>query len=160
MIKSLAAGLAAAILAASAPAFAQQPSAPATPQASAPATPQASAAAKAAAAEDVAAFSDARLVAMKTALKLKPDQEKAWGPFETTLRDVAKQRADRLSQAIKDRQSSNKPFDLVDAMRRRSTALTNSAGDWKRIADATEPLYKALDDNQKRRLLVLVAGAR
>jgi len=155
MIKTLAAGLAAAIIAASLPAFAQQQ--PSTPAAAAPAG---SAAAKGPSSEDVAAFSDARIVAIKTALKLKPDQEKAWGSFETTLRDVAKQRADRVNQAIKDRQASTKPFDLVDAMRRRSTALANSGADWKRIADATEPLYKTLDDSQKRRLLILVAGAQ
>jgi zinc resistance-associated protein len=152
MIKLLSAGVVATILAASSFAHAQQQpaTAPSTPVV-APQVPSA---------EDIAAFSDARIIALKTALKLKPDQEKAWGGFETTIRDVAKQRYDRVSAAMKDSQSPPKQLDLVDVMRQRATALSTSAADWKRIADATEPLYKTLDDAQKRRMIVMVAGSR
>ena len=33
--------------------------------------------------------------------------------------------------------------------------MTNRAGNLKKLADAAEPLYKSLDDGQKRRLAIL-----
>ena len=38
--------------------------------------------------------------------------------------------------------------------------LNATAAELKRLADTAEPLYKSLDENQKRRMLVLVGGAR
>src|SRR5689334_25000773 len=49
-------------------------------------------------AEDVAAFTDARIAALKAGLKLTPDQEKNWPAVETAIRDLAKQRADRMKE--------------------------------------------------------------
>ena len=43
--------------------------------------------------EDRAAFTDARIAALKAGLKLTAAQEKYWPGFETALRDVAKARA-------------------------------------------------------------------
>ena len=36
------------------------------------------------------ALLDARLAGMKAGLKLTPDQEKLWGPFEAAVRDASK----------------------------------------------------------------------
>lgn len=41
-------------------------------------------------AEDAAAILDARLAALKTVLKLTPDQEKLWPPVEAAIRDAVK----------------------------------------------------------------------
>ena len=39
---------------------------------------------------------DAHLAGMKAALKLTPDQEKNWAPFEAAVRDAAKARVDAM----------------------------------------------------------------
>ena len=52
-----------------------------------------------ASAEDVAAFTDARVAALKAGLKLTAEQEKNWPAVETAMRDMAKERADRYAEA-------------------------------------------------------------
>src|SRR5216683_787742 len=56
--------------------------------------------------EDRAAFTDARIAAVKAGLKLNPDQEKLWPPVETAVRDFAKLRIDRARSI----EMSKKPF--------------------------------------------------
>ena len=46
-------------------------------------------------AEDIAAFTDARIAALKAGLELTPDQAKNWPAFEQALRDMAELRAQR-----------------------------------------------------------------
>src|SRR3569623_1697352 len=55
-------------------------------------------------AEDVSAFTDARIAGLKAGLKLTAEQEKNWPAVETAIRDLAKARADR-SLAMADRMS-------------------------------------------------------
>jgi zinc resistance-associated protein len=107
-------------------------------------------------AEDTAAFSDARIAALKAGLKLKPEQEKNWTPMETALRDFAKQRSDRLAQRLGAAPASNP----VEVLRSRADSMNASAAALKRLADAAEPLYKSLDDGQKQRMFVLMTGMR
>src|SRR5467141_2256684 len=114
--------------------------------------------------EDRAAFTDARIAAVKAGLKLTPDQEKLWPPVETAVRDFAKLRIDRAnarmnakpddSQDAQKQDSQNLP-DPVARLRDRADAMATSAAAMKRIADAADPLYKTLDDGQKRRLAIL-----
>src|SRR5216684_4272300 len=64
--------------------------------------------------EDRAAFTDARIAAVKAGLKLTPDQEKLWPPVEAAVRDFAKLRIDRANarmNAERDSQDSQKPND-------------------------------------------------
>ena len=49
-------------------------------------------------AEDVAAFTDARIAGLKAGLKLTAEQEKNWPAVETAIRDLAKERADRMNE--------------------------------------------------------------
>ena len=49
-------------------------------------------------AEDVAAMTDARVAGLKAGLKLTAEQEKNWPAVETAIRDLAKQRADRMKE--------------------------------------------------------------
>jgi zinc resistance-associated protein len=101
--------------------------------------------------EDRAAFSDARIAALHAGLRLNADQEKNWPPVESALRDLAKERA----AAVAERKESNERLDPIQRLRNTSDAMTSRGAALKRLADATEPLYRSLDDAQKRRLEIL-----
>jgi hypothetical protein len=109
--------------------------------------------------EDRAALTDARIAAVKAGLKLSPDQEKLWPPVETAVRDFAKLRIDRANARMNakpdDSQDAQKADDPVARLRDRADTMATTAAAMKRIADATDPLYKTLDDGQKRRLAIL-----
>jgi hypothetical protein len=108
--------------------------------------------------EDRAAFADARIAAVHAGLKLSADQEKLWPPVETAVKEFAKLRIDRANarmNAEKDDSSQQKPDDPVARLRERADNMATSAAAMKKIADAADPLYKTLDDGQKRRLAVL-----
>jgi len=115
-------------------------------------------------AEDIGAFTDARVAALKAGLKLTPDQEKSWPAFEQAYRDLAKLRADRMKarfehggprgeQAAGD-QGANEG-NPIDRLQRRADALTTRGTALKHLADAAGPLYNSLDDGQKHRFLML-----
>ena len=109
--------------------------------------------------EDRAALTDARIAAVKAGLKLNPDQEKLWPPVDTAVRDFAKLRIDRANARMTakpdDSQDAQKADDPVARLRDRADTMATTAAAMKRIADAADPLYKTLDDAQKRRLAIL-----
>jgi hypothetical protein len=107
--------------------------------------------------EDLRAFGEARLAALKAGLMLTAEQEKNWPAFEQAARDYGKLRTDRMT-AMRDAARSDDP---VERLRQRATALSDSGAALKKLADATDPLYKSLDESQKRRFAVLnrIAGA-
>ncbi|WP_420133002.1 Spy/CpxP family protein refolding chaperone [Rhodopseudomonas sp.] len=110
-----------------------------------------------ASAEDRAAFADARIAAVHAGLKLTPDQEKLWPPLEAAVKDFAKLRIDRAEARIKARDDDrdSQAVDPVSRLRDRADSMAATAAAMKKIADAADPLYKSLDDGQKRRLRVL-----
>jgi hypothetical protein len=112
-------------------------------------------------ADDLSAFADARIAALKAGLELTPDQTKNWPAFEAALRNMVQLRIDRIKarQAAQQQQQQQdqtqtptSPFDRLakraDAMSKRSVAL-------KQIADAGAPLYQSLNDTQKARFTML-----
>jgi hypothetical protein len=108
--------------------------------------------------EDRAAFADARIAAVKAGLKLTADQEKLWPPVEAAVKDFAKLRIDSANARMKarrDEDDSGRPADPVARLRDRADSMGNTSAALKKIADAADPLYKTLDDGQKRRLAVL-----
>ena len=132
--------------------------------------------------EDRAAFTDARIAALKAGLKLTPDQDKNWAAFETALRDIAKAHQERLAQVpaadgprarrrgpdrdqAAGRDADNaRPgtpdlraadADPVARMRREAEVMSNAGAALKKLADAQEPLYASLDDSQKNRFQLL-----
>ena len=108
--------------------------------------------------EDRAAFADARIAAVHAGLKLSADQEKLWPPVETAVQEFAKLRIDRANARMNagpGDASQQKPDDPVARLRERADNMANSATAMKKIADAADPLYKTLDDGQKRRLALL-----
>jgi hypothetical protein len=105
--------------------------------------------------EDRAAFVDARIAAVHAGLKLNADQEKLWPAVETAVRDFAKMRMDRANARMNPPADAAKADDPVSRLRERADNMAASAAAMKKIADAADPLYKTLDDGQKRRLSIL-----
>jgi len=104
--------------------------------------------------EDRAAFVDARIAAVHAGLKLNADQEKLWPPVEAAVREFAKLRIDRANARMSAPADSARP-DPVTRLRERADNMAVSAAAMKKIADAADPLYKTLDEGQKRRLSFL-----
>jgi hypothetical protein len=111
--------------------------------------------------EDRAAFVDARIAAVHAGLKLSADQEKLWPPVESAVRELAKLRIDRANARMnaKPDDAAQKPDDPVARLRERADNMAMSAAAMKKIADAADPLYKTLDEGQKRRLAILTHRA-
>jgi len=114
--------------------------------------------------EDRAAFADARIAAVRAGLKLNADQEKLWPPVEAAVRDLVKIRIDRANARMKAEEEAAKnpetPEDPVARLRGRAERMAVTAAALKKIADAADPLYKTLDDGQKRRLAMLTHHGR
>jgi len=106
--------------------------------------------------EDRAAMADAKIAAVHAGLKLTEDQEKLWPPVESAVRDLVKIRIDRARarEAMAAQPEDQRP-DPVTRLRNRSDRMAATAIALKKIADAADPLYKTLDDGQKRRLALL-----
>ena len=98
-------------------------------------------------ADDIAAFTDARIAAIKAALKLTPAQEKNWPAVEQALRDNSKERITRREA----RRAAGQRTDATERLRDRADTLTAQATALRRLADAEKPLYQSLDEAQKRR---------
>jgi hypothetical protein len=92
---------------------------------------------------------DAQLKGMKTSLRLTADQQKDWGPFESTVKETAKVRM----VALQEEQSSNlSPMDRNSAQAQR---LAQREADFEKIIEAAEPLYASLDNTQKHKFITL-----
>src|SRR5262249_49407229 len=64
--------------------------------------------------EDVAAFADARIAALKAGLALTPDQAKNWPPLEAALRNMVALRIERIkARQAAEQQSPASPFDRL-----------------------------------------------
>jgi zinc resistance-associated protein len=106
-------------------------------------------------ADDITAFTDARVAALKTALKLTSDQEKHWPAVEQALRDISKERLARRQA----RSAGGQPVDATERLRDRADALAARATALRRLADAEKPLYQSLDEAQKRRFAIAMRFA-
>lgn len=98
-------------------------------------------------AEGRAFMLDARLAGMKAALKLTPDQEKNWAPFEAAVRDAAKARMEDL-HAMHEATHGERPSP-IDHMNMMSDRLAKASANLKAIAGAAKPLFDSLDETQK-----------
>jgi zinc resistance-associated protein len=107
-------------------------------------------------AADVAAFTDARIAAMKAGLELTPDQAKNWPAFEQAVRDMAQLRIDRIkAREASDQQQSQQQLSPFDRLARRADNMAKRSAALKKVADAGAPLYQSLDDAQKGRFVQL-----
>jgi hypothetical protein len=105
---------------------------------------------------DLKALTEMRVGIVKAALQLTPDQEKYWPAIEDAIRGRAKNRQARLERIAE--LHENGPMGVlgddspVELMQRRADRLIQRGTDLKKLADAWEPLYKTLSDDQKRRM--------
>ena len=105
-------------------------------------------------AADHQALLDAKLAGLKAGLKLTPDQEQLWGPFEAAVRDAAKMRMehmrammDRMRGAMGEGAERPSPVDHIEMM---ATHMSEAASALTKIADAAKPFYSSPDESQKR----------
>ncbi|MGO9697944.1 MAG: Spy/CpxP family protein refolding chaperone [Xanthobacteraceae bacterium] len=111
-------------------------------------------------AEDMAAFTDARVAALKAGLQLTPDQAKNWPPFEQALRDMAKLHIERMQARQAGNQQDQATTTPFDRLARHADAMTKTGDALKQIADTGMPLYQSLDDAQKHRFRILARMLR
>jgi len=142
MLKTVLAGTTALMIAGSALAFAQQPAANPGGERDHWRPSQA----------DLAAFADARAAGLKAGLQLTPDQEKNWPAVEQAIRDMAKARGDRAAE----RHDAARSADPIARLRLRADAMTDRAAGLKKLADAAQPLYQSLSEDQKHRFAFLL----
>jgi|SRR5579883_466448 len=100
---------------------------------------------------DLNALTDARVAALKAGLQLTPEQEKNWPPVEQAIRAMAQARQQRWAQM----RDEIKSEDAIARLRRWADALTQRANELKKLADAAQPLYQSLTEEQKHRLRYL-----
>ena len=110
------------------------------------------------------AMLDAKLAGLKAGLRLTPDQEKLWGPFESAIRDVAKMRMahmqDMMERMARMRQMGEMGMGMgmeegeamspVERLERMASHLTQAGAALQKVADAAKPLYASLDEEQRR----------
>ena len=102
-------------------------------------------------ASQMADRADARTAKMKVGLNLTADQEKNWSGFASAMQDFSKKQGDRRIAARDARAQQQSKFDVLDEMRKSADAQIERANDRKKLADAAQPLYTSLDDQQKQR---------
>jgi hypothetical protein len=116
--------------------------------------------------EDMAAFTDARIAALKAGLELTPDQAKNWPAFEQALRDMAQLRLQRMqarqaaAQPTQPQTPATAPASPFDRLANRADAMSKTSAALKHIADTGAPLYQSLNDAQKTRLTMLARFLR
>jgi hypothetical protein len=93
----------------------------------------------------------ARTARIKADLRLTPEQEKNWPGFESAMNDLGKRNADRQVALQAERAQQKAPLDAIEQMREEAKFMSERSADRKALADAAQPLYASLDDQQKRR---------
>ena len=108
-------------------------------------------------------LTDMRVDLVKAALQLTPEQEKLWPPVETAIRANAEDRRARIAKVqetvgIRGDQSRADVMrnrDPIAFLQRRSQALAQRAADLDRLAEAWQPLYNTLSQEQRQRMASL-----
>jgi hypothetical protein len=103
--------------------------------------------------EDMNAFAEARIAALRAGLKLSAEQERLWPLVEEALRSLANLHLTSM-QAMRQGQARMED-DPINALRSMSDRMAEGAAAMRKLADAAAPLYASLDEAQRRRLRVL-----
>ena len=93
----------------------------------------------------------ARTARIKADLRLTPEQEKNWSGFESAVSEIGKANANRRIAAQAEDAQQKGPIDVIERMRMQAKFLGERSVERKKLADAAQPLYVSLDDQQKRR---------
>jgi LTXXQ motif family protein len=108
-------------------------------------------------------LTDMRIDLVKAALQLTPDQEKLWPPIESAIRARAEDRRARISKiqetvgmrVDEGRVEAIRNRDPIAFLQRRSEALAQRSADLDKLAEAWQPLYKTLSQQQRQRMAAL-----
>jgi hypothetical protein len=101
---------------------------------------------------------DARTAKMKVDLNLTADQEKNWAGFASAMTDMSKKQADRRIAMRDARAQQHGTFDALDDIRKNADRQIERANDRKKLADAAQPLYTSLNEQQKNRFAESLFG--
>jgi hypothetical protein len=102
---------------------------------------------------------EVRTAKLKVDLNLTADQEKNWAGFATAMQDMSKKQADRRIALRDARAQQHGSFDALDAMRKNADSQIERSNDQKKLADAAQPLYASLNEQQKSRFAESLFGA-
>jgi len=110
-----------------------------------------------------AALLNAKLAGLKAGLKLTPDQENLWGPFEVAVRAAVDMRTEHMEEMMarmhdmragddmeKEGGEFGEAISPVERLDRLANRLSEAGAALKKVADAAKPLYDSLDEQQKR----------
>ena len=108
-------------------------------------------------------LTDMRIDLVKAALQLTPDQEKYWPAVESAIRARAEDRKARLAKigetvgkrADESRVEVLRNRDPIAFLQRRSQALAQRSADLDKLAEAWQPLYNTLSQEQRQRMAAL-----
>jgi len=89
----------------------------------------------------------------KAALKLTAEQEQLWNPVEAAVRNLQER-----TRVLRSRRSDG-PNDQMDQLRRMADSLAARGDALKTLADAVQPLWTTLSDEQKRLLPRFIGAA-
>jgi hypothetical protein len=106
--------------------------------------------------EDLAAFTDARIAALKAGLKLTSEQEKNWPALDWALREQAAARAKRMAELRETAKEPREHRSVIEGLQERAKRLSARSTEMEKLAAAAKPLYDSLDDTQKRRFRPLL----
>jgi LTXXQ motif family protein len=101
---------------------------------------------------------EARTAQMKVDLNLTADQDKNWSAFASAMQDMNKKQADRRIAFRDARAQQHGTVDALDEMRKAADAQIERSNDRKKLADASQPLYASLDEQQKSRFAEMLLG--
>ena len=106
---------------------------------------------------------DAKLGGLKAGLKLTPDQEALWGPFEAAVRAAADMRVQHMEEMMarvhdmragddmdKEGGEFGEGMSPIQRLDRLANRLSEAGAALKKVSDAAKPLYDSLDERQKR----------
>ncbi len=106
---------------------------------------------------------DLRIDLTRAALQLTPEQEKLWPPVESAIRARAEDRKARIAKisetvgrrADESRVDFKRNRDPIAFLQRRSEALAQRSADLDKLAEAWQPLYNSLSQEQRQRMAAL-----
>ena len=101
---------------------------------------------------DRTAFFEARLAAVKAGLMLTEAQQALWPAVESAIREMTKQRQE-WAQRLRTEQ---RPDNLADRMKRAGEMMSARGAAMTKFGDAMKPFHDSLNDEQKRRLALLM----
>jgi hypothetical protein len=101
---------------------------------------------------DRAAMLEARMAGIKAGLKLTAEQEKLWPAVEAAVRENMK----KMTELRDKRPSDDRSGNPVEMMRAQADHMSARAEAMRNVANAAQPLYATLNDDQKRRLPMLM----